>query len=317
MRSIEIIDSQVHANRICPSWETAELTTAIDALVAAMDAVGVDACITDDYTYFDFFRKMLPGYMDANGYWQSEHPFSKEAVRRYPARFAYVCRVDERAPDLRDKLEKIIATPGAFVLRITKVGNKETDQVAAGDFNTVFSLAEEFGLPVFIRVAMNPHVMAAPLAKHPKLQIIFDHCGIDLDNPLESQTNRLARLEQMLSLAKFQNLAIKWSHAERLSEEHYPFNDIFNHFRMTLDAFGPDRIMWASDTTQSRDPRIFSRPCTWAETLHYLLDRSDLTANEKSLIFGGTVRRILRWEGPTRSDFRWGKESSSITPMIP
>jgi predicted TIM-barrel fold metal-dependent hydrolase len=91
-------------------------------------------------------------------------------------------------------------------------------------------------------------------------------------------------------MAKYPNLAIKWCHAPaRLSEEPYPHADTVGHLRRVIDAFGAERVMWASDYTESR-PHF-----TWAQSLHYLLYSSLLSETEKEWVLGRSVRQILSW----------------------
>jgi len=66
---------------------------------------------------------------------------------------------------------------------------------------------------------------------------------------------------------------------------------MFAVLRRVLDAFGPERVMWASDYTVSRLETGFS----WAHTLYYLLGSDQLTLSEKEWLLGKSVRRVLRW----------------------
>ncbi|MFJ1840413.1 hypothetical protein [Streptomyces sp. NPDC088146] len=71
-----------------------------------------------------------------------------------------------------------------------------------------------------------------------------------------------------------------------------------------LAAFGVDRCMWATDQHRvfgrlhgfppmSRYPGYHS----YAQGLHHLLDRGELSKPEKTALFGGTARRITGWAG--------------------
>ena len=64
---------------------------------------------------------------------------------------------------------------------------------------------------------------------------------------------RMAQFERVLELASYPNLCLKWSHAPAtLSAEPFPYRDVIHLLRRAIDAFGVERIMWASDYTQSR-----------------------------------------------------------------
>ena len=56
-----------------------------------------------------------------------------------------------------------------------------------------------------------------------------------------------------------------------------------------MDAFGPDRVMWASDYTVSR------RRANWGEALFSIRHSPSLSEDEKAAMLGRTARRILNW----------------------
>ena len=64
--------------------------------------------------------------------------------------------------------------------------------------------------------------------------------------------------------------------------------------RQATDAFGAERIMWASDDTVARD----HNGDAWAECLYDLLDAEQLSRPEKEWILGGAARTILDWPRP-------------------
>jgi hypothetical protein len=59
-----------------------------------------------------------------------------------------------------------------------------------------------------------------------------------------------------------------------------------------IDAYGPERLMWGSDYTRSRE--TYGRP--WSEALHYLLDANEVSEEEKTWVMGRTALTLLRWD---------------------
>jgi predicted TIM-barrel fold metal-dependent hydrolase len=107
-----------------------------------------------------------------------------------------------------------------------------------------------------------------------------------------SRAERVAQLGQLYELARYPNLAVKWCHAPGLlSDEEYPYRDLQPLLRQAIEAFGAERIMWASDYTVARD----QNGNTWAECLYYVLESDQLTWAEKAWLLGGAVRRALNW----------------------
>jgi hypothetical protein len=56
-----------------------------------------------------------------------------------------------------------------------------------------------------------------------------------------------------------------------------------------IAAFGVERVMWASDYTESRALH------NWAQSLHYLLYSDLLPETDKEWVLGKSVRQILDW----------------------
>jgi predicted TIM-barrel fold metal-dependent hydrolase len=115
---------------------------------------------------------------------------------------------------------------------------------------------------------------------------VIDHCGL----PRE-----IGEFDQVLALAKYRNVFLKWCHAPRVFRAaEYPFPEVMPHLARALDAFGRERIMWASDFTAIRTGH------TWAEALFYLRDNPSLSEGDKEWILGRTLRTVLDWPAPAQ-----------------
>jgi len=114
-----------------------------------------------------------------------------------------------------------------------------------------------------------------------------DRHGSDVRRTLEDS---LPEFDHVISLARYPNLALKWCHApDRISAEAYPFHDLAPYARRLIDAFGAERVMWASVYTQVQQHH------SWAQALHHIMDWHILSETEAEWIFGRTIRTILRW----------------------
>src|SRR5688500_6716610 len=105
----------------------------------------------------------------------------------------------------------------------------ETGDVARfeeGRFEPLFAAADAANVPVFAWLPSRALLLIPYLRKFPKLQVILDHCGVGLALPLigtitatraSSATprleDRLAQLDQVIAMAEYPNLALKWAHA--------------------------------------------------------------------------------------------------------
>ncbi|MBV9322539.1 MAG: amidohydrolase [Chloroflexi bacterium] len=293
---MDIVDAQVHLNRLGSDWEHTPAELIVDYAVVTMDALGLDAVLIDEWAGFDnpvTKRGHLPGRFLPNGAVRGEHPFSEAAIRLHPDRFRYVARIDPIDPDLETLMADVRNKPGALCLRIVPIPEAgELDLYARGGFDTLFASAERHQVPIFAWFPGRSHMLVPTLEKFPNLQLILDHCGVSRTEP-----HVVDQLDQVFALSKYPNLALKWCHApSQLSREEYPFRDVIPHLRRAIDAFGPQRVMWASDHTQSKSHH------SWAQALYYVLDCAELTEDDKAWILGRSVRTILRWPKPDQGE---------------
>lgn len=306
---IEIVDAQVHLNQLVPDWRTADADAVIATGIQAMDAVGVRAALIAESRGFDSKMRPALGPELPNGAIRAEFPFSERAVAQHPGRFAYLVRVDIKDPEVDRIVGEVRQKPGALCMRIVPI--PDTGEVAAlerGEFEPLFAAAEKHGVPVFAWLPARSHLLVPYLTKFPRLQFILDHCGVGVAPPHTGQVaptlassvtptraGRVAQLDQVLDLAQYPNLALKWCHAPTLlSETAYPYRDVLPLLRRAIDAFGVERVMWASDVTQARAEANH----TWAELLYYVLDSDQLSETEKAWLLGRSVRQALRWPAP-------------------
>jgi predicted TIM-barrel fold metal-dependent hydrolase len=307
---LEVIDAQVHLNQIVPDWRTAPIDSVIATGIQAMDAVGIDAVLIAESRGFDAKMRPALGPELPNGAIRAEFPFSERAVQLHPSRFGYLVRVDINDPELERIVGEVRRKPGALCMRIVPI--PDTGEVASlerGEFEPLFAAAEHHGVPVFAWLPARSHLLVPYLRRFPKLQFIVDHCGVGVaplprgelpptlaSSMTPSRAERVAQLDRVFELAQFPNVALKWSHAPSLlSEQAYPFRDVLPLLRRAIDAFGVQRILWASDYTVARDQHGEA----WAHSLYYLLDSDQLLLGEKEWILGRSVRQALRWPAAT------------------
>ncbi|MBV8086093.1 MAG: amidohydrolase [Chloroflexi bacterium] len=300
---MEVIDAQVHLNHIHPEARTAEMESIVAAAIAAMDAVGVDGVVVSEFWGFGDTRRRDEV---APGVFRSRYPFSELAADKHPERFTYHTMIGLNDPDLEGQVAALRTKPGAMALRI--VPTPETgaiDRMAKGEFEPFFAAAERHQVPVFCWLPGRSHLLVRYLDQFPKLQFILDHCGVGqapyrlgptaptlVSSVVETRAERVRQFDAVAELARYPNLALKWCHAPNLfSEQSYPYRDAIPVLRKAIQAFGADRVMWASDYTQART----EMGITWAQALYYVLESDQLSDTEKEWLLGGSVRKALRW----------------------
>jgi predicted TIM-barrel fold metal-dependent hydrolase len=289
---MRIIDTQIHD--IGPYWdwlgERNELQHKImgEVMIGYLDALGVTSVV------------LFPGGHDPHADWLS---------RELPDRFTFVPHV---SPD--DDVETVVrdaaAHPGIAGLRALigwPLDGSEIKRLEDRAWDPVFAACERRQVPIFLFITgWLSH--AAPIAERfPRLTLIIDHIGLrqpPLDKPEEPP---FPTLPQLLDLARFDNVHVKLCGLPALSKERFPYRDTWPALRAIVDAFGADRLMWASDTTRFAG-RIgigrYQNPITlgdypgkhtYAESLLYVREAEILSDAEKAAILGGAASRVLDW----------------------
>jgi L-fuconolactonase len=281
-----VVDTQAHLN----------LLGAVECSIAAMDALGIQAVVIDEWWGSDVRGVRLPHFRVGNAV-RHIYPFASEAAFRFPHRFAYTAWVDPGDPRLTEVVQEIADNPQQVAIRIVATQERDEDsRIAAGRYDELLSAAQQLGVPVKLALtrtdmARRIEVLGPLFTRFPTLQFIIDHCGVIRlsDTDLAAGMNSPTVLGTILGYAEFPNVAIQWCHAQTLSCEAYPWLDVLDYLRKFLDAFGVERIMWAGDPTHADGHH------TWAESLFSIRDTDILSAGEKHLVLGGNARRVFGW----------------------
>ncbi len=293
---MDIVDAQVHLG---PGGAS--------ELIAAMDALGISATLTDEWW---MGTPGHPGYHLPNGAFRPVTPITELAAWTWPERISYLLRVDHRDPELNSLIRQARDATHCRALRVLGGNTRaEMAQFVAGDFAPVFAAAAANGLPVFVMAAGQGEVVARYAAEHRDCRIILDHTGMPWgkllrpilakleglpdsdawwaslgDEPMEQAFATVARL------ADHPNVALKWAHAPTMFDmPGYPHLPLRPWLRRAVDAFGADRVMWASDISANQTGE------SWAELLFSVREMPELSEAEKAAVLGGTARAWLNW----------------------
>jgi predicted TIM-barrel fold metal-dependent hydrolase len=276
---MDIVDAQVHANVL-----GTEVTLAI------MDALGIQAVLVDEYLAPDGKGGLLPGYPMANGVLRPVGPNAEAAALGHPERFGFLMRVEALDPRIESWIETVAVSPNLKALRTVTFTPAEGEVFESGGHDRLLKAAQAHNLPVFVTCPSRVPLLARYAEKFPDISFIIDHCGVAFDAPRGT-----ASLDDTVAMARYPNVALKWAHAPSfLSVEPYPFADLEPKLRRVVDAFGPKRVMWASDYTVSR------RRQSWAESLFCIRHSPSLSEADKEWILGRTARTLLRWPAPEK-----------------
>ena len=272
------IDAQVHAyerDRPGRPWAGVlpgppEVTG--DGMVAAMDAVGVDAALL--ISPFALYR------YDAG--------YALEVHAAHPGRFALIKPVDPTDPAAAETIADWATQEGAVGVRIMLNPGLPLDPDHPG-IDRVLAAAARASLPVNLMCwGLLEHV-ARYAREHPSTMLVIDHLGLEQPFDPPAKPAPFADLPKLLDLADHDNVAVKITGACTLSHEPYPYDDLWDPLRRVFDAFGFDRCLWGTDWTRAVNLLTYEQ----GVTPFRLTDR--LSDDERADLMGGALQRIYNW----------------------
>ena len=123
--------------------------------------------------------------------------------------------------------------------------------------------------------------------RHPNTQLVMDHVGLRQPFSPPAPPEPWADLEDVASLAQFDNVAIKISGACTLSHEPFPYADIWAPLSTLFEAFGIDRCMWGTDWTRAVNL------LNYEQGVEAFRVTEELSDPERDALMGGTLQQHL------------------------
>ncbi len=275
------IDSQVHAfERNRPERPWIGFLTGPDEvtggdMVAAMDAVGVDGAVL--VSPFSLYR-YDPSYI-------------LEVYATHPGRFGLIKPFDPRSKTVADEIAEWAGTPGVVGARMMLTAQEfEADDPG---LNRILDAVAKAGIPVNVMCSGKLPLFRELARRHPDTRMVVDHVG--LIQPFEPPVppEPFGDLANVLSLAAYDNVAIKISGACTLSHQPFPYPDIWEPLGKVFDAFGLDRCMWGTDWTRAEEF------LTYEQGVEAFRVTDRLSESERSTLMGGTLAKIYNWSPET------------------
>jgi L-fuconolactonase len=234
-----------------------------------------------------------------------ELAWGEYAVSRCPTRFAVVPMIgvaaaehggiDPRTLSIDEFIAEKSELPGLAGIRIVRSAHEDW----LDEFGSVIDACARRRIPLFVYTTGDLTAPATIAERNPDLTVIVDHLGLPRAEQRHDPPFR--DLPELLDLARFGNIAVKLSGAPAMSDQPYPYDDLWPHLQLVIDAFGPQRLMWGTDMSRLMGSVGFhystNRRCnhTYAEALMYLREAKNLSATAKKWILGGTAESLLRW----------------------
>lgn len=205
-----------------------------------------------------------------------------DAARRYPDAFRVVGMVDNFGPQ-PGKAMKQLLEQRVTGFRITPWVHKK--KWLGGGMDQMWRTAAETGQRMCCLI--DPPDIAevdAMCRRHPDTPVVIDHFArIGVDGQIRPRD--VAALGR---LARHKHVYVKVSAFYALGKKKPPYLDLAPMIRRVLDAFGPERLMWASDCPYQLDGEH-----TYGDSIDLVRKRLDfLSHGDRQWLLRKTAQRV-------------------------
>lgn len=169
-----------------------------------------------------------------------------DAVRRHPKLFRIVGMVDDHKPGAGAEMKKLLPQ-GVTGFRITPFIRKEQPEkwLDTAGMHDMWKTGAETrqAMCCLIDAAQLPGVDAM-CEKHADTPVVIDHFArIGVDGQMRDQDIKL-----LTKLARHKHTSVKISAYYALGRKKPPHTELIPMIKRLYEAFGPERLMWASDS---------------------------------------------------------------------
>ncbi len=215
-----------------------------------------------------------------------DNTYLTDAVKKHPQRFRVVGMVDDRKPSPGAEMKRLLKL-GVTGFRITPFIHKDMQEqwLDNAGMNEMWKTAAE------TRQAMCPLInpdhlpgVDAMCQKYPDTPVVIDHFArIGVDGQM-----RDTDLANLCKLARHKHTNVKISAYYALGRKTPPYLDLLPMIKKLLECFGPQRLMWASDS-----PYQIQGGNNYGASIALIRDRADfLSAEEKQWLLRKTAERV-------------------------
>ena len=217
-------------------------------------------------------------------FYEYDHRYLFEAMENHPGVFSAVCLIDFRADDVEQRVTQL-ASRGARGFRLHSRGDAK-EWLESPGMQKLWRIAAEKQLAVCPLI--NPEDIAVVdrlCRKFPETTVVVDHFArIGIDGSVDS-----GRLDELCRLARFPNVHVKTSAFYALGKKAPPYTDLIPMIRRVVDAFGVERLMWASDC-----PFQVQGQHNYEASISLIRDRIDfLSASDREWMLRKTADKVF------------------------
>ena len=215
--------------------------------------------------------------------------YSIEAAKKYPDLFAVMAALKLNKPDSRETLEHLLTQPHVLGVRLTFHHDHDESYIRDGTADWFWPIAEAAKMPVMMNAPTVQKDVAKVAERYPNIRIIIDHIG----RKKKMKDDKFGQaVADTLELAKHPNVFVKLTNVPTNSTQDYPYRNIHDVLKRTIDTFGPRRCFWGTDISSM----MRSSKCTYRQAVTMFTEEMDfLSKDDLEWVMGRGLAECLPW----------------------
>lgn len=214
-----------------------------------------------------------------------DNRYMLDMIAAHPGKFSGVAVIDTDAANAAEQIQEL-AKQGVRGLRLNPGPNEAVRWVNDANMKRVWAAAREQGIALCLLINPSdlPHVDSM-CAKFPGARVVIDHFArVGMSGQIDP-----AALRRLVGLARFPGVHVKTSAFYALGAKRPPYEDLLPMIRALLDAYGPERLMWASDC-----PFQVQGQHTYVDSIALIRDRASfLSDSDKQSLLRTTAENVF------------------------
>ncbi len=222
-----------------------------------------------------------------SGYHLFDNAYLIDAVRRHPKQFRIVGMVDDRQPGAGEEMKKLLSQ-GVTGFRITPLIRKDQPD----QWLDTRGMREMWKTGAETKQAMccliNPQQLPGidlMCERYPETPVVIDHFArIGVDGQMRDDDLKL-----LTRLARHKQTSVKISAYYALGQKKPPHLELIPMIKRLYETFGPQRLMWASDS-----PYQIQGVNTYKASISLVRDHLDfVSAEDRQWLLHKTAERVF------------------------
>ncbi|MCC7422419.1 MAG: amidohydrolase family protein [Planctomycetaceae bacterium] len=239
-----------------------------EELLKEAATVGVDRVVLIQMSFYGF-----------------DNSYMLDSIRKFPGKFSGVAVIDQdsRRPDMEMRMLK---GQGVRGFRIYSKNQMPDKWLSSDAMHAMWTCGAEERLAMCC--LMDPDELPAldrMCRDFPETPVVIDHlCRIGVSGTVEPKD-----VKALCDMARHKNVTVKVSAFYALGKKKSPYTDLGPMIKQVVDAFGPERLMWATDC-----PFQVAEGHNYKDSIELIKNKLDfLSAADKEWLLRKTAERVF------------------------